>query len=137
MRALNVRSHFLSPALLIALLAVLVGCLDPTEYVYSDPGGGYTLSTVNGAPVPTLLSTGDSLLSGEFHMANMTAIFTEKLNYRRGAGSAFSVGGEGTYKQDGTSLVFYTTGGLAFATGSYDNDKVTVVSDRTYVFLRN
>ena len=122
--------------MLLALLTAAAGCDHPTAYVYSNPGGSYTLSSVDGAAVPALLSTGDSLLSGEFSMLDITGTFSEKLNYRRGGGAPWSVAGGGTYRQDGTSLVFVTTGGIAFASGSYDNDKVTVVSDRTYVFLR-
>ena len=137
MRLLTSIFHFRSVAILATVLAVAAGCDHPTEYVYSTPAGSYTLSTVDGAPLPVLLSTGDSLLAGELTMWEITPAFSETWTYRRGAGVPFSSGAEGMYEQDGTSLRFRESNGLLIGTGSYDNTKLKFVSSHTYVFLRN
>lgn len=124
---------------LILAIAVACGSDSPTQPTNASVAGTWTLTSVNGAPLPLVLSQAGAdkdELTGDVVTATPTGTYTEVFTYRTTTSGVVSTDSEtdnGTYTISGNSITLSSTVKGSFS-GTLNGNTFTLV-DQGFVFL--
>ena len=118
-----------------AAALVLAGCGSDGTGPATSPVGEYQLRARDGTPVPVVISTGDSLLSGSLSV-RADSTFVLNPTYRRGSGAPWTTTIAGRWAGTPGALRYLGADGSQIATGAYARGRITFVQQNTYEFVR-
>ena len=129
---------------LVALAATAACTSDlPSEPLVGSLEGTYSLSTMNGSPLPFTIVSHDTTFNIDTDVITLTAAggWSETVSYRQTAGTNTTTNEnfalDGTWGRNGNSLNFQITGGGTIYLGTATDSSLNLTDGGfNYVFLR-